>query len=71
KQLIDLANESGGADNITTIVIQISDREAPQAGYGSEGQLPQYTPSPDDTQPSLVPRHERPSTLPEGEGQAD
>jgi protein phosphatase len=71
KQLIDLANESGGADNITTIVIQISDREAPQAGYGSEGQVPQYTPSPDDTQPSLVPRHERPSTLPEGEGQAD
>jgi protein phosphatase len=71
KQLIDLANESGGADNITTIVIQISDREAPQAGYGSEGQVPQYTPSPDDTQPSMVPRHQRPSTLPEGESQAD
>ena len=71
KQLIDLANDSGGADNITAIIIQISDREAPQAGYGSEGQVTQYTPSPDDTQPSLVARHQRPSTLPEGETQTD
>jgi protein phosphatase len=71
KQLIDLANESGGADNITAIIVQISNKEAPEAGYGSEGQVPQYTPSPEDTQPSMAPRHERPSTLPEGQGQKD
>ncbi len=68
KQLIDMANESGGPDNITGIVIQISDKEAPNDAYGSPSQSPLPLPDTEDTQPSLIaPIHQKPDTLPEDE----
>lgn len=61
QKLIESANESGGADNITAIIIQVSE-ETP-ADNPNTGQTKH---SIDDTQPSILPRHERPSDLPEG-----
>jgi serine/threonine protein phosphatase PrpC len=52
EQLIDQANASGGPDNITAVIIQISSRE-PSADNG------------DDTNPSGLARP-KPTTLPEG-----
>lgn len=69
EQLINRANESGGPDNITAIIIQISDKEAKEPGYGSEPQAPPKVSSLDDTKPSLAPRHQKPDTLPESSGQ--
>jgi protein phosphatase len=71
--LVNMANETGGPDNITAIVIQVSDTEAAEAGYGSAGQSPEPKPkAPPDTQPSIEiptvkPRHSKPKTLPEGD----
>ena len=48
KKLIDLANESGGPDNITTIIIQVSDQEPPKTQY-----YQQYSGSEEETQPTL------------------
>lgn len=71
EQLIDLANQSGGPDNITTIIIQVSDQKPPEAGYTPEIRSPQpRLQLDDDTQPSLIgPRHPKPTTLPEMEDQ--
>jgi protein phosphatase len=68
--LIDMANRTGGADNITAIVIQVSDKEASDASYGSPAQSPQKpTEKDDDTHPSIPaitePKFEKPDTLPE------
>ena len=72
KKLINQANESGGPDNITAIIIQVSDREeAPTREHSIEQDAPAFMPSMDDTQPSLMPRHEKPTVLPEGENQPD
>ena len=60
QKLIESANESGGADNITAIIIQVSE-ETPANSNTVQTKL-----SIDDTQPSILPRHERPSDLPEG-----
>jgi len=68
EQLVDLANRTGGPDNITAIVIQISDQKAPSEGYGSPVKSPQATLDNDDTHPSLPvlqPKHKKPRTLPE------
>lgn len=71
--LVNMANETGGPDNITAIVIQVSDTEAPEAGYGSLEQSPEpRKQDPADTQPSIEipavkPRHTKPNTLPEGD----
>ncbi len=70
EQLIYMANESGGPDNITAIIIQVSDKEPPQEGYVSVSQAPPpATAADDDTQPSIkiIPKHLKPDTLPEGE----
>lgn len=69
--LVEMANRTGGPDNITAIVIQVSDEQAPDASYGSEAQVPLSTnsKSDDDTQPSITvaasPKHRKPDTLPE------
>lgn len=67
--LVDLANRIGGPDNITAIVIKVSDKEAPEDGYGSEPQSPSASSvADDDTHPSLPavnPRFNKPDTLPE------
>lgn len=71
EKMVELANQTGGPDNITAIVIQVADHEAEKQGYGSESQVPKTTifPNPDDdTQPSMPavqPKHEKPDTLPE------
>ena len=52
KQLIDLANASGGPDNITAIIIQVSD-QGPAAVNYTEEISPVNVDSLDDTQPSL------------------
>ncbi|RME74562.1 MAG: serine/threonine-protein phosphatase [Chloroflexi bacterium] len=58
QQLIDLANASGGPDNITAIIIHVTDK-APSAGT-----------SLDDTDPSIeIPP--KPNTLPEGKYHVD
>lgn len=51
EQLIDLANASGGPDNITAVIIYVSDQEPP--------------PDNDDTSPSITTKP-KPTTLPEG-----
>ena len=61
ERLIDLANASGGPDNITAIIIKVSDEAPPTAGYGSQNQAPLAF---DENTP--VPKHDKPSTLPEG-----
>lgn len=72
KRLINMANDSGGPDNITTIIIQVSDQqEAPTAEYSIERETPTFSFSTDDTQPSLMPRHQKPTVLPEGKNQID
>jgi protein phosphatase len=72
EQLIDLANRSGGPDNITTIIIQVSDQELPGLVYPVESQSPRPQVDLDETQPSLIaPRFQKPHTLPEGESSID
>jgi protein phosphatase len=67
EQLIDMANQSGGPDNITTIIIQVSD-QPPIESYNSPSRSPQPISEVDDTQPSIViPKHSKPTTLPETE----
>jgi len=68
--LVDMANLTGGPDNITAIVIQVADYEAPEAGYGSQPQSPLdvFIVDDDDTHPtapSTRPVHTKPTTLPE------
>ncbi len=58
KMLVDMANEAGGPDNITVIIIQTSDK-APVNGQAHEE-------DDDDTQPSVVTNQTKPNTLPEG-----
>ena len=68
RQLVDMANQSGGPDNITTIIVQVSSDEMTKAGYTSEAQLiPRtYVDPNDDTKPyEIPPRFEKPDTLPE------
>ena len=69
KKLVVMANEIGGPDNITAIVIQVSNEEAPADAYGSELQSPPHQEdSVDDTQPTMPavkPKHKKPDTLPE------
>jgi protein phosphatase len=69
EQLIDLANRSGGPDNITTIIIQVTAKELPGVLYPAESQSPRPKADPDDdTQPSLIaPRFQKPQSLPENE----
>ncbi len=73
EKLVKMANQTGGPDNITAIVIRVSDQEAEEEGYGSEVQAPVFSPEDakdDDTQPSMPavsPRHSKPDTLPETE----
>jgi protein phosphatase len=68
EQLIDMANQSGGPDNITTIIIQVSDKEPPETGYTLPSRSPQPISELDDTQPSIIiPKHPKPTSLPETE----
>jgi protein phosphatase len=69
EQLIEMANQSGGPDNITTIIIQVSDKEPPEAGYTTAIRSPQPNfEVDDDTHPSLIaPKYSKPTTLPEME----
>ena len=64
RQLIDLANASGGPDNITAIIIQVSDQELAESGEvddeASQTVISPLTPSHVST-----PKYERPRTLPE------
>lgn len=54
KQLIDLANASGGPDNITAIIIQVSGEGPSQALIPvEEDELPGSNPDLDDTHPSI------------------
>lgn len=67
EKLVVMANQTGGPDNITAIVIQVSDEAAPPDAYGSQLQSPAQE-SKDDTQPSIPvvqPKHKKPDTLPE------
>ncbi len=68
KQLIDLANASGGPDNITAIIIQVSDRE--ETGHGVSIS-PLEDDNADDTKPSTKLSLEKPKTLPEGKYHVD
>ena len=72
QQLIDMANQSGGPDNITAIIIKISDEEPPSAGYSSQVKSPLSTKTTtvlEDTQPSMavIPKHSKPDIPPEWE----
>lgn len=61
--LIDMANAAGGPDNITTIIVRVSD-EAP-AEENLPNKIAQFPPDVDDTQP-LSQLLSKPTTLPEG-----
>jgi serine/threonine protein phosphatase PrpC len=63
KQLTEMANDAGGPDNITTIIIQVCDTPPPEGGYISEVEaVAESSLGPDDTQPSPV-VHRKPDTL--------
>ncbi len=66
EQLIKLANASGGPDNITAIIIQVSDQEQ----SGQELAAPEND-NPDDTKPSTKISLAKPNTLPEGKYHVD
>lgn len=65
EQLIEQANASGGADNITAIIIHVSDQAVP-----GERLAPAKTID-DDTNPSLKINLQKPQTLPEGKYHTD
>lgn len=65
KQLIDIANEAGGPDNITAIIVQITDKEPSEIEVSSKSH-PSKVPMLEDTQPSPFIEQQRPNTLPEG-----
>ncbi|MCB9099248.1 MAG: serine/threonine-protein phosphatase [Anaerolineales bacterium] len=69
QQLIDMANQSGGPDNITAIIIKVSDQEPPAAGYSPQIKSPIPTTALDDTQPSMaiIPKYQKPDIPPEWE----
>lgn len=71
QQLIDKANQSGGPDNITAIIVKVSDQEPPSAGYSSPIKSPPLpsAASLEDTQPSMpvIPKHDKPDLPPEWE----
>lgn len=66
EQLIKLANASGGPDNITAIIIQVSDQEQ----SGQQLTAPEND-NPDDTKPSTKISLAKPDTLPEGKYHVD
>jgi serine/threonine protein phosphatase PrpC len=51
-ELIDMANAAGGPDNITTIIIRVSDEAPFEDGSIPEPEAAEASPDPDDTQPS-------------------
>lgn len=65
EQLIEQANASGGTDNITAIIIHVSDQAVPRARV-----TPPQT-ADDDTNPSLKIDLQKPQTLPEGKYHTD
>lgn len=64
RQLIDMANESGGPDNITAIIVHISHKEPLE--FEPTNTLQLDLPATEDTQPSPFVRRQKPNTLPEG-----
>jgi protein phosphatase len=69
EQLIARANASGGPDNITTIIIHVSDQEDPEPGLGSgEKSAPKVD---RDTEPLPPATPSKPTTLPEGKYYVD
>lgn len=55
KQMIDMANAAGGPDNITAIIIRISDEESLEAGYVPETEATtESAVDPDDTLPFVT-----------------
>ena len=69
QQLIDMANQSGGPDNITAIIIKVSDQKPPAAGYSPQVKSPLSSTVLDDTQPSMaiIPKNQKPDIPPEWE----
>ncbi len=67
QQLVDMANEAGGPDNITVIIIHTSDEKPPQNSLADT--LPLDLPSMEDTHPSAI--VQKPDTLPEGKFYTD
>lgn len=68
EELVNLANQSGGPDNITTIIIQVSDQKPPTQGYSSASRSPRHVVPLDDTEPSIIiPKFAKPNSLPEVE----
>lgn len=62
RELINLANQAGGSDNITAIIIHVSDTEPPETQYTSH--IRAF--SAEDTQPTSELMRKKPDTLPEG-----
>ena len=65
----NLANLAGGPDNITAIIIHVSDQEP--APVSEQVEQPRLAAPDDDTEPSLQVAHEKPTTLPEGKYHTD
>jgi hypothetical protein len=63
KTLVDMANAAGGPDNITTIIVRVSDEEPVEEEFTDEAS--QFPPDASDTQP-LPLALDKPTTLPEG-----
>jgi serine/threonine protein phosphatase PrpC len=61
-----MANASGGPDNITAIIIQVSDQDTPAPVSSA-----QQNKNLDDTNPSLKINRKKPHTLPEGKYHTD
>lgn len=66
KRLIDLANASGGPDNITVIIIHLSDQEKLLAADVETAVDDDADYSAEETRPSPFTEQSRPNTLPEG-----
>lgn len=70
-QLIDIANASGGPDNITAILIHVSDQSSSRQPASEDQPVAHHNHSANNSHLSPLPRHEKPHTLPEGKYHVD
>lgn len=69
KELIDVANASGGSDNITAVIIQVSEQASAQFDASENSRTHPELPA--DDSHLIAPRHQKPETLPEGKFHID
>lgn len=71
RQLINMANASGGSDNITAIIIQVSDQAPSQAIFPQDEAATRHRGDANNLYRPALSGHQKPDTLPEGKYHID